>query len=129
MSKDYTPLTREEIAELWGGELPEIEPVYYDLAGEFKGGRKELAPYMMKKLFSLEEAALAAALPGTPADVAGKLGIPKEEAADKLYQMVIRGKLPQSATRTMCASRISGLKDWGLLNEIYDREKGGTSPS
>ena len=46
-------LTREEIAELWGGELPEIEPEYRQLADAFTQGRPELAPYVMKKVFTL----------------------------------------------------------------------------
>jgi len=125
MDKAYTPLTKEEIAELWGEELPEIEPIYYTLAEDYKGGRKELAPYMMKKLFSLEEAALAAALPGTPADVSEKLGIPKTAAAEKLYQMVIRGKIAAVGDEDYVRFRnLGALKDWVFSNEKYDLEKG-----
>ena len=68
-------LTREEIAELWGGELPEIEPEYRQLADAFTQGRPELAPYVMKKVFTLREARAACSLPGTAESVAELLGI------------------------------------------------------
>lgn len=123
MANPFRPLDQETIAELWGGPLPALEQVYIDLSAEFSAGRPDVAPYLMKKIFSLEEAALAAALPGTPEEVAVKQGISVEEAADKLYQMVIRGKILAIGDGKYARfTNLGEFKDWVYAQEKYDSE-------
>lgn len=79
----FAPMTLEEMEAAWGGPLPEVEPIYYEMAEDYVRGRPELAPYVMKKFFTLEEAEIVMHLPGTAEEVAKKLG------KDPDYIMVI----------------------------------------
>lgn len=123
MAQEYTPLTREEIAGLWGGPLPDLEPVYVELGAGFRQGRPELAPYMMKKIFSPQEARLAAALPGNPVAVAEKTGLPADEVAETLHQMVIRGKIAAVGDEEYVRfTNLGNFKDWVYAQERFDQE-------
>lgn len=89
----FAPMTLEEMEAAWGGPLPKVEPIYYELAKDFSKGRPELAPYVMKKFFSLDEAEILMKLPGSAEDVAKKLGNDPAEVEEKLEKMYLVGKV------------------------------------
>ncbi|MBQ1333452.1 MAG: 4Fe-4S binding protein [Lachnospiraceae bacterium] len=117
-------LTREEIAELWGGELPEIEPEYRQLADAFTQGRPELAPYVMKKVFTLREARAACSLPGTAESVAELLGISAEEAEEMLHALAVRGKIIQTPDGYDAIRNIAFMRDYVYAHPSHDEENG-----
>ena len=86
---DFAPMTQGEMERAWGGPLPVLEPIYYEMAKDFSSGRPELAPYVMKKFFTLEEAEIAMALPGTAESVAAKLGKDLKAVEDCLHHMYL----------------------------------------
>lgn len=120
---NYQPLSKEELAKLWGGPLPELEPEYYELGKEYGQGRPEVAPYMMKKIFSLDDARLALALPGTAEEVAEKMNMDTETVRDRLMHMVVRGKIVVDDKDVFARHTVLGnLKDWMYAQEKYDCE-------
>ena len=119
-------LTREEIEELWGGALPELEPEYLRLAEAFPQGRPELAPYVMKKLFTLQEARAACALPGTAEQVAETLGISADEAEEMLMGLAVRGKILKTQTGYDAIRVNAFLRDYVFAQARFDEENGQT---
>lgn len=83
----FAPMTLEEMEAAWGGPLPEVESIYYEMAKDFVKGRPELAPYVLKKYFTLDEAEIVMQLPGSAEDVAQKLGRDPAEVEEKLEKM------------------------------------------
>ena len=116
-------LTTQQIEELWGGPLPEIEEEYRKLGEAFFSGRPELAPYVMKKLFSLPEAKAACALPGTARDVANVLNIPEDEAERMLEAMVVRGKIMKTPDGYDSIKMLAFMKDYAYAQARFDGEK------
>lgn len=95
---NFAPMTLEEMEVAWGGPLPEVEPVYYEMAKDFAKGRPEMAPYVLKKFFTLEEAEILMQLPGTAADVARKLGEDLARVEEVLHQMYMVCKVIKNST-------------------------------
>ena len=116
-------LTVKEIEELWGGPLPEIEEEYRRLGEAFPSGRPELAPYIMKKLFSLQEAKAACVLPGSVKDVARTLCVPEKEAEEMLEAMVVRGKIMKTPDGYDSIRTVAFLKDYSYAQARFDDEK------
>ncbi len=116
-------LTAREIGELWGGPLPEIEEEYRTLGDAFPTGRRELAPYIMKKLVSLREAKAACALPGGARDVAKALDIPENEAGELLEAMAVRGKIVKTPDGYDTVRTLAFLKDYCYAQPRFDGEK------
>lgn len=103
--------TQEEIKNFWGGELPELEPEYLQLAEIFPPARKEIAPYVMKRLFSLEDARMVLALPATAAAIAKKFGMTEASATEKLTEMAVRGKIMQTDNGYEMMTNVALFKD------------------
>ncbi len=121
--ENYVPLTEEEIAKLWGGPLPELEPEYIEMGKEYAQGRPELAPYMMKKVFTPDDARLAMALPGTAEEVAEKMGMDVETTRERLLQMTYRGKILADDQEVFSRhNNLGNFKDWVYAQEKYDCE-------
>ena len=116
-------LTEQEISELWGGPLPEIEEEYRKLGDAFSAGRPELAPYIMKKLFTLQEAKAACALPGDAADVSEVIGISEKDASEMLEAMVIRGKIIKTPEGYDSIKTLAFMKDYSFARAEFDSEK------
>ncbi len=116
-------LTINEIEALWGGELPELEEEYRELAEVFPTGRKELAPYIMKSIYSLLQAKLALCLPCTSAQAAEKIGISESEAEEMLFEMAKRGMVMKTADGYDRIKTLAFLKDYYYANPKYDCEK------
>ncbi|MCR5173030.1 MAG: 4Fe-4S binding protein [Oscillospiraceae bacterium] len=116
-------LTEMELEELWGGPLPELEEEYRTLGDAFPTGRRELAPYIMKKLFSLREAKAACALPGGARDVAKALDIPENEAGELLEAMAVRGKTVKTPDGYDTVRTLAFLKDYCYAQPRFDGEK------
>ena len=116
-------LTEMEIEELWGGPLPEIEEEYRTLGNAFSTGRAELAPYVMKKLFSLQEAKAACVLPGSAEDVAKVLGSSADEAEKLLEAMAVRGKIMKTPEGYDSIRTLAFVKDYAYAQAIFDEEK------
>ena len=116
-------LTAKEIEELWGGPLPEIEEEYVRLGEAFPTGRPELAPYVMKRLYSLREAKAACALPGGAQDVAEALGVPENEAEQLLEEMTARGKIVKTPDGYDTVRVLAFLKDYCFAQPRFDGEK------
>lgn len=83
----FRPMKLEEMEAAWGGPLPELEPIYLEMAKDFSQGRPEMAPYVMKKFFTLEEAQIAMQLPGTAEEVAQKLDMDLQRVTEVLEHM------------------------------------------
>ncbi len=116
-------LTVKEMEALWGGPLPEVEEEYRILAEGFAAGRPELAPYVMKKIFSYPEAKAACALPGTAKEAAAACGITEEEAEKLLEDMAVRGKIMKLADGYDRITNIAFMKDYYFAQAKFDGEK------
>lgn len=116
---NFRPMTKEEMEAAWGGPLPEVEPVYYEMAKDFIKGRQDFAPYVMKRIFTLEEAQIAMALPGTAEEVAAKLGMDPERVDKLLYDMYMVCKVIKNSSGYVRHSTIPFFRNL-LFTQTYD---------
>lgn len=123
MSKE---LSVQELEKLWGGALPMIEPVYHRLGSDFVGGRKQLAPYVIKWFYTLDEAELVLLLPGDAASVSAKAGISETEAADKLRSLASRARILKTETGYERFTNLGLFKDFLFILPNFIEECGVT---
>lgn len=86
------------LEEILGDPLPEIDPVYFEAWTEFflPSTNPDFAPYFLAQAFSLDEFAMARALPGTAAEVAEKTGFDESVVAESLERLVSQGKITKT---------------------------------
>lgn len=83
--------TREEVAALYNGEIPEVEQVYKDITLKMFDYHPQLTPRFYKEVFSLKEAEYVNLTPATAAQIAEQTGDPKDEIEKTLFQLAHKG--------------------------------------
>jgi Pyruvate/2-oxoacid:ferredoxin oxidoreductase delta subunit len=101
--------------------LPEIESVYVDLAKTMVDHDLRFTPYLYKKLFTLQEAAICCELPASPEQIAAKLGLDKETVEKTLEKLVKEGRILHTQKGPKPFSSSAQLGDILLANPAIDK--------
>ena len=93
-------MTQEEkdlsfVKNVYGGKLPEIDPVYYDGAKVWEKFDKHpaMTPYVMAEIYTPEEMRMIMCLPAKPKEVAEKLGLTEEYCEKTLRHLFDMGRV------------------------------------
>jgi len=105
---DFPTWTLEEIL---GDPLPEIDPAYHEAVPEFflPSNRYDVAAYFLAQAFTLDELAMARALPGTPSEIAGKTGFDEGFVAETLERLVGQGKITKTPAMYVKLTPVSAM--------------------
>ncbi|MGN0059412.1 MAG: ATP-binding protein [Coriobacteriales bacterium] len=99
------------LEEILGDPLPEIDPVYHEAAQEFflPSTRYDMAAYFLAQAFSLDEFAMARALPGTVAEVAEKTGFSEDIVQKTFDKLIGEGKITKTPEMYMKLTPVSAM--------------------
>lgn len=83
------------LESILGKPLPEIDPVYFEGARcwEKTDQRPVITPYLLSKLYTPEEMRMVICLPGTPLEVAEKMGLDEKYVRDRFLRLFELGRI------------------------------------
>ncbi|MBO4918656.1 MAG: 4Fe-4S binding protein [Erysipelotrichaceae bacterium] len=113
-----------------GQPLPEIDEIYFEGSKiwEKTDNRPLITPYFLSKLYTVEEMKMVLCLPGSPLEVAEKLGLDEAYVEEKLkrlfeYGRILPGKSYHKETNDRYAPNLSPVTLRDHIGMAYNKKK------